>query len=590
MSSTVPGQHGQSEEPKCYNCGTVGHWAVACPEPTRETPAGLATWRNLSTPNNINPKGQNSGSNKRTKGPIITKYGPPPPPPPPSYGQGVNHMPPPPTHHHHPHPPTSYPGQAPSYQPYAPPPPPPPPPATYGSNFPPPAYGYSHHPPPPHPPHPPHPAHPAHPPHTAHPPHPQYQPPPPHGAPGSHFGPPGYMPPPPTLGPPPGGHFPGNRGDGHENRPPHNQAFSRSPPQTKASPPMNAAPPQNRSGSRPNTSLAKPPSLPPKPPAGVTSHPLPPKPPKSHDQANQQHEHRNKRKNDRHNKNRDRRQSNEHHNQRHLNAVPHRDNHSNQSPDNRRASGSRKGQRQNQGNAAAKNQQPKAGSPDRQAVGFKGNHNGRRASKDHAHRRSLSDNAARNRDNGATLGKKHHTHGEGNVSNSNIETDRDNKSPPKLNNSQARSEVSDVSERRSSSDHHAASGKHSYDDETRLQERQPKRPKTETSPRVETKATKSSENEECIWDTIDVPREADRRQQTERDRTGVKRRGSTSSRASRHSSQSSQSSDLNSLEAELLGRPVKQKSPEKPSSRHRSEHRDRVKPKRRPANTNSAYR
>ncbi|KHO11523.1 DUF1212 domain membrane protein [Metarhizium robertsii ARSEF 23] len=569
MPTSGPGQHGQPDEPQCYNCGTVGHWAVACPEPTRETPAGLAAWRSSSTPNQTHPKGQGPGSNKRSKGPIITKYGPPPPPPPPqSFGQGMNHMPPPPPgHHHHPHPPVSYPGQAPPYQAYAPPaPPPPPPPPAYTGSFPPAAYGYSH-PPPPH-----------------HHPHPPYQPPPPHGAP--HFGPPGYMGPPPALGPPPGGHFPVNRGDGHESRPsPHNQTFSRSPPPPKSSQPVNTTAPQNRSGSRQASGLAKPPSLPPKPPAGVTSHPLPPKPPKSHDQSNQQHEHRNKRKNDRH-KGRDRRQSNDHHNQRYQNTGSHQHGHPNHSPENRRLSGSRKGQRHH-GNAGSKSHNSHAGSPDQQVAGPKGTNNGRRASKDQSHRKPSSENVPRNRDDNGSVAKKANAPIAANDLGSSIGVEKvDGSSSPKLNNSQARSDMSDGSERRSLSENRGDSIKHSHDDDSNIHERQPKRLKTDASPRNEAKTSKSDEDEECIWDAIDVPREVDRRQQAERDRAEAKRRGSTASRAS---SQSSQSSDLNSLEAELLGRPFKQRSPEKPSTRQRPEHQDRFKPKRRPVTTNSAY-
>ncbi|KAM3467908.1 hypothetical protein MY5147_008469 [Beauveria neobassiana] len=39
MTDQVVTHPGRTEEPQCYNCGGMGHWAVACPEPTRETPA-----------------------------------------------------------------------------------------------------------------------------------------------------------------------------------------------------------------------------------------------------------------------------------------------------------------------------------------------------------------------------------------------------------------------------------------------------------------------------------------------------------------------------------------------------------------------
>ncbi|KFH45195.1 hypothetical protein ACRE_040030 [Hapsidospora chrysogenum ATCC 11550] len=39
MADTSGGYGLRPDEPQCYNCGTMGHWAVACPEPTRQTPA-----------------------------------------------------------------------------------------------------------------------------------------------------------------------------------------------------------------------------------------------------------------------------------------------------------------------------------------------------------------------------------------------------------------------------------------------------------------------------------------------------------------------------------------------------------------------
>ncbi|KAJ4151611.1 hypothetical protein LMH87_012301 [Akanthomyces muscarius] len=79
MTHQVATQSSRPEEPQCYNCGGMGHWAVACPEPTRETPAGLAAWRTASATRPGSGRAQQSDGRK-SKGPIITKYGPPPPP------------------------------------------------------------------------------------------------------------------------------------------------------------------------------------------------------------------------------------------------------------------------------------------------------------------------------------------------------------------------------------------------------------------------------------------------------------------------------------------------------------------------------
>ncbi|KAM0741763.1 hypothetical protein ACQRIT_004620 [Beauveria bassiana] len=90
MTDQVVTHPGRTEEPQCYNCGGMGHWAVACPEPTRETPAGLAAWRNASATRQGSGRAQHNDGRK-SKGPIITKYGPPPPP----TGYGAHYPPPP---------------------------------------------------------------------------------------------------------------------------------------------------------------------------------------------------------------------------------------------------------------------------------------------------------------------------------------------------------------------------------------------------------------------------------------------------------------------------------------------------------------
>ncbi|KAF7542414.1 hypothetical protein G7Z17_g11589 [Cylindrodendrum hubeiense] len=113
MPDSAPGHAARPEDAQCYNCGASGHWAIACPEPTRETPAGLAAWRS----NNNMGKGNNNrdqhGGPKKSKGPIITKYAPPPTP-----GPTVNRYGPPPGYGQ---PPGPYPGPAPPYHPQYPP-------------------------------------------------------------------------------------------------------------------------------------------------------------------------------------------------------------------------------------------------------------------------------------------------------------------------------------------------------------------------------------------------------------------------------------------------------------------------------------
>ncbi|KAH7319841.1 hypothetical protein B0I35DRAFT_478148 [Stachybotrys elegans] len=76
----APGHHNRSEEPHCYNCGASGHWVIACPEPTRATPAGLTAWRKSSKGNGHGQGREHHNGPKKSKGPIITKYAPPPPP------------------------------------------------------------------------------------------------------------------------------------------------------------------------------------------------------------------------------------------------------------------------------------------------------------------------------------------------------------------------------------------------------------------------------------------------------------------------------------------------------------------------------
>ncbi|KAH7150476.1 hypothetical protein B0J13DRAFT_523535 [Dactylonectria estremocensis] len=277
MPASAPGYAARPEDAQCYNCGTSGHWAIACPEPTRETPAGLAAWRSTNNMGKGHNRDQHGGS-KKAKGPIITKYAPPPSSaptmnrygPPPGYGQ----------------PPAPYPGPAPPYPPQYPPhsapppgyppgystpsyPPQPYPPPSYGSPpLPPPGPPPGHYglPPPPLPPPPHHAPHPAGPP-------PSY--PPAYGPPPTNQPPqPVWAPPPPRPGPPPGSS---------------SRLSSGSPPISRHGPPtISTLPTANKSH----------PSLPPRPPQSNRS---------AHEPSRDHRDHRNKKKHDRHNRNRDNR-------------------------------------------------------------------------------------------------------------------------------------------------------------------------------------------------------------------------------------------------------------------------------------------
>ncbi|KAK2008159.1 hypothetical protein LZ32DRAFT_662297 [Colletotrichum eremochloae] len=215
MADHAPGSGPATKEPSCINCGGVGHWAVACPEPVRAKPAGLPR-RNTSNSHEHGRGGDHQHGGRRsgavvtkypappTGNPIVTRYGPPP---------GQPHVPP------VPRPPQPYPSYPPPSPGYAPPPPgnypgylqnsPPPPPGSY--------------PPPPGPPGPPGPSAPYHYPSPGQygapptvppgPPPPSYHPPPPYppsaSYPPSYTPPSGYQPapapPPPPL--PPSGQY-----------------------------------------------------------------------------------------------------------------------------------------------------------------------------------------------------------------------------------------------------------------------------------------------------------------------------------------------------------------------------------------------
>ncbi|KAI1804181.1 hypothetical protein F4811DRAFT_302258 [Daldinia bambusicola] len=123
MAQVAPGLGPDPNERPCYNCGVRGHMFTACPEEPRKVPAGLeASWARQQSSNS--PHNDSFVPNKRSKGPVITRYPPPPPlasshqtpplprfensppqpyysgtipiyPPPPSYGPGFGSHPPP---------------------------------------------------------------------------------------------------------------------------------------------------------------------------------------------------------------------------------------------------------------------------------------------------------------------------------------------------------------------------------------------------------------------------------------------------------------------------------------------------------------
>ncbi|RKU47152.1 hypothetical protein DL546_006603 [Coniochaeta pulveracea] len=263
MATAAPGQSSAQQDPACYNCGQKGHWLVACPEPTREVPAGLQRWQSQHQ-DHMQKRDKTIGGQDRkpavvTRYPPLQNYGPLPPS---QYGAS-------------PYPPGPPPGQLP--QPPGPPPycPMPPQPPSYTSGYPPPGPpppvqygGYAPPPPPPAPP----------PPFAQQtlPPQPSYglpPPPPPPGAPyptptqSYYGGPPPPYPPGPGSYAPPG--YPPN--DGYQIPPPPGYApvpYQQTPyqqppypPQPYQQPPYQQAP------------------YPPNPTAGYAALPPPPPPP-----------------------------------------------------------------------------------------------------------------------------------------------------------------------------------------------------------------------------------------------------------------------------------------------------------------------
>ncbi|KAK1995294.1 hypothetical protein LX36DRAFT_171618 [Colletotrichum falcatum] len=119
MADHAPGSGPAKKEPSCINCGGVGHWAVACPEPVRAKPAGLP--RRDTSNSHEHGRGSDHQPGGRRPGAVVTKYPVPPTGSPivTRYGPptGQPHAPP------VPRPPQSYPSYPPPSIGYAPPPP-----------------------------------------------------------------------------------------------------------------------------------------------------------------------------------------------------------------------------------------------------------------------------------------------------------------------------------------------------------------------------------------------------------------------------------------------------------------------------------
>ncbi|KAK7998293.1 elongator complex protein 4 [Apiospora arundinis] len=100
MVDGTPGRPASSEPP-CYNCGLRGHLFTACPEPTRELPAGLEA----SRARQHSSASDRNDLDRKHKGPIVTRYSHPGghnqgqgqganpygPPPPQQYSYGPPH-------------------------------------------------------------------------------------------------------------------------------------------------------------------------------------------------------------------------------------------------------------------------------------------------------------------------------------------------------------------------------------------------------------------------------------------------------------------------------------------------------------------
>ncbi|PFH60730.1 hypothetical protein XA68_10486 [Ophiocordyceps unilateralis] len=547
MTESAHGRHcGQAQEPRCYNCGSHGHWAVACPEPTRETPAGLAAWRSASAANQGHGKnhGYSSGS-KRSKGPIITKYSPP------SFASPMGPYPPPPSL-----PPTG--NQPPSglypAQPY---------PLLFPPSYPQPVLSY----------------------HASV----QFAPPAPYCMPHygqpAHPGFPGPLPPPPSPLAPNLEYMPPH--------PPYHALFPPLAPSHKIAHPK-ASPPHGR-----QAELA--PSIG-KPPTAILSHPLPPKPPPSHDQMKPQRDYKQKRKSDRHHYQEKNSKSFRSNGFKAPNSRAHGSPPADRSPPGYSPVHGRLGNGDAELSSFA-DARHASRSPEKQADEVQASVVTKAEDKAGADvvEKCADGNELASTEEGYSPRPVDGTDGREKplsprsqeMGTSEVELaafDNAASATVEASDEQEDGEVSSNEDTLSPVLHHQAVAdergnspavedrwrrKRRYSDEWDDDESYAKRARPNGTSRVHDRTS-----DDDLWDSLNVPRQADR-----------KRRGSAASRGSRHSSVSSKSSDLNSLEAELLGRPVKQRQTEEasPPSRTRSERRPVSKPKRRQTNTNSAY-
>ncbi|KAL9477547.1 hypothetical protein ACSS6W_007388 [Trichoderma asperelloides] len=579
MAEPAQGYSGPDDS-SCYNCGARGHWAVACPEPTRKTPAGLANaWRNSPNPPQSNVQHSQRGPKRSNKGPIITKYAPPPPPPPLPHSS-IGHGAPP-------YPPSTGPAyQQPSPQfqnsyPHH------PPPIHYSAGYGPPTYPPPQYPPPSYGAAPAAPVgYPAHPPG---PPAPTPAPYPPSYGSYPSVGPagsPGYPPPTayppsypqPSYGPPPV-HYPSRGGPAHH-------------------PPPVATPPKPPRSSHTHSSLKEP----------INSS-LPPKPPKSiHTPHEAQRDHRNKRKHDRqNNKHRDNRRKDQGRRRSHQ-KMQNKANHSGS------ATGSSQKAPALVNIESSRDDKSSSVSGLGKNAGFESEVSTTTAEKPSSNNKEEShqddnqsyqshvgeldeDSLVAGEDFEYHSGDESENTAQGLVTKIGAVSAGDNGRPSQNPQDSGYDNLSTPSSHHS--DKPRLNGKHKRLDDESGDEQRPKKAKSLGSLTDGQNGTKEGSRKEAYDDARQAqgdnrPPEQEEDDQTlppleSRSRSRSRERHQKLGSKSRNSSVSSRSSDLNSLEAELLGRPDKRSSTE-PSPRQRRDSLTIPKvQRRRPTNADSAY-